>query len=345
MSTPRSGLRPARPPRGSSRVAEPHWLEKRRALLACVALLGLPPARAQAFPAKPVRLVVPFAPAGIADILGRIVAEPLAAAWGQQVVVENKAGASGHIGAQLVAQSPGDGHTLGVGTIGIHAAYASYRKLAYSPAAELQPVTILAEAANVVLVPAGSPYKTFADFLVDARANPGKIAYGSAGPGSSIHMVTALFELMSGARLTHVPYKGSGPALIDLIGGQIQVMFENIGSGMVHIQSGKLRPLAVTGAKREPTLPEVPTVAEAGVPGYAATSWWTVFAPRSVPAPLVEKIQQDVRRALTSAAVQTKLDQNGVRAVANPPGDAAAFFASETIKWNRVIEAAKLQLD
>ena len=319
----------------------------RRHLLALAALPALAPwtASAQAYPTKPVRLVVPFAPAGIADILGRLVAEPLSAAWGQPVVVDNKAGASGHIGAQLVAQAPGDGYTLGIGTIGIHAAYASYRKLAYQPATDLRPVTILAEAANVVLVPAASPYKTFADLLADARANPGKLAYGSAGPGSSIHMVTALFELMSGVRLTHVPYKGSGPALIDLIGGQIGVMFENIGSGMTHIQSGKLRALAVTGPAREATLPNVPTVAEAGVPGYAATSWWTVFAPRSLPTPLAEKIQQDIKRLLATPQSAARLDTSGVRAVANSPAEAAAFFTSETVKWNRVIEAAKLQLD
>jgi tripartite-type tricarboxylate transporter receptor subunit TctC len=322
---------------------------KRRTLITAVpallATLMAPAARAQAYPSKPVRLVVPFAPAGIADILGRMIAEPLAQRWGQQVIVENKAGASGHIGAQLTAQAPGDGYTLMVGTIGIHAAYASYRKLSYKPAEELRPVTILAEAANVVLVPANSPYKTFADLLADAKARPGQIAYGSAGPGSSIHMVTALFELMSGTRLIHVPYKGSGPALIDLIGGQINVMFENIGSGMVHIKSGKLRPLAVTGATREATLPDVPTIAEAGVPGYAATSWWTVAAPRSTPTPLVERIQQDIRAVLETPQAKAQLDTNGVRAVANTPAAAEAFFASETIKWNRVIEAAKLQLD
>lgn len=315
------------------------------AALPALTTLGWGPASAQAFPGKTVRMVVPFAPAGIADILGRLIAEPLAQAWGQQVVVENKAGASGHIGAMDVARSAGDGHTIMVGTIGIHAAHASYRKLAYKPAEDLRPVTILAEAANVVAVPANSPYRTFADFLADAKANPGKLTYGSAGPGSSIHMVTALFELMAGVRMTHVPYKGSGPALVDLIGGQIAVMFENIGSGMVHIRSGKLRALAVTGPQREPTLPDVPTVAESGVPGYAGTSWWTVAAPRATPTAVVEKIQQDIRRVVSTPEARAKFDQLGVRPVINPPSEAEAFFASETVKWNKVIEAAKLQLD
>lgn len=315
------------------------------AALATLGPLAWRDAAAQAFPSRPVRMVVPFAPAGIADILGRLIAEPLAQAWGQQVVVENKAGASGHIGAQDVARSAGDGHTILIGTIGIHAAHASYRKLAYKPAEDLRPVTILAEAANVVAVPANSPYRTFADLLADAKANPGKITYGSAGPGSSIHMVTALFELMAGVSMTHVPYKGSGPALVDLIGGQIAVMFENIGSGMVHLKSGKLRALAVTGPQREPTLPDVPTIAESGVPGYSGTSWWTVAAPRGTPAAVVEKIQQDIRRVMSTPEARAKFDSLGVRPVINPPAEAEAFFASETVKWNRVIEAAKLQLD
>ncbi len=320
-------------------------MKRRSLLLAAPALLGAPRAFAQAFPSKPVRLVVPFAPAGIADILGRQFAEPLGALWGQQVVVENKAGASGHIGAADVARAPGDGHTLMVGTIGIHAAHASYRKLAYKPAEDLRPVTILAEAANVVVVPAASPYRSFAEFLADAKANPEKLRYGTAGPGSSVHMVTALFELMSGVRMTHVPYKGSGPALVDLIGGQIDVMFENIGSGMVHIRSGKLRALAVTGPQREPTLPDVPTVAEAGVAGYAGTSWGTVAAPRALPDALAQRIQQDLKRVLATPEQRAKFDASGVRPVLNTPAEAAAFFASETVKWNRVIEAAKLQLD
>ncbi|MBP6899999.1 MAG: tripartite tricarboxylate transporter substrate binding protein [Burkholderiaceae bacterium] len=323
---------------------------KRRLLLAAGTALALPrlglaQAQAQTFPSRPVRLVVPFAPAGIADILGRQIAEPLAALWGQPLVIDNRAGASGHIGAAEVARAPGDGHTLMVGTIGIHAAHASYTKLSYKPAEELRPITVLAEAANVVVVPAASPYRSFAELLADAKANPGKLRYGSAGPGSSVHMVTALFELASGARLAHIPYKGSGPALVDLIGGQIDVMFENIGSGMTHIRSGKLRALAVTGPVREPTLPDLPTLAEAGVAGYAATSWWTVAAPRSLPDALAQRIAQDLRRVLATPEQRARFEASGVRAVLNSPAEAAAFFASETQKWSRVIAAAKLQLD
>jgi tripartite-type tricarboxylate transporter receptor subunit TctC len=307
--------------------------------------VGLNPAQAQDYPNKPVRLVVPLAPAGAADILGRLMAERLGAAWGQTVVVDNKPGASGHVGAQIVARSPGDGYTLMVGTIGIHAAYGSYRKLAYDPARELQPILILGEAPNIVVVPASSPYKTFGDFLTDARANPGKVSYATAGPGSSVHMVTALFEMAAGVRMNHIPYKGSGPALTDLVGGQVQVMFDNMSSSMAQIKAGKLRALAVTTARRDPRFPDVPTLAEAGVPGYSGTSWFTIAAPSTLPAAMVEKINKDLQKILASPDVVARFDTLGVNYTPNTPAEAAAFFRSETVKWNRVIEAARLQLD
>jgi tripartite-type tricarboxylate transporter receptor subunit TctC len=300
---------------------------------------------AQDYPSKPIRLVVPFAPAGATDILGRILAERLGAVYGQNIVLDNKPGASGHVGAQIVAKAPGDGYTLLIGTIGIHAAYTSYRKLAYNPGTELQPVIVIGEAPNLVLVPASSPYKSFADFLADAKAHPGQVNYASAGAGSSVHMVTALFELASGTRLNHIPYKGSGPALIDLIGGQVQVMFDNMSSGMPHVQSGKLRALAVTGAKRDPRFPEVPTIAEAGVPGYSGTSWFTLAAPASVSAALVSKLNKDVQRVLALPDVMARYDKLGINYQPNTPEQAAAFFKIETTKWNRVIQAANLQLD
>ncbi len=323
--------------------------ETRRTWLALLAAAGLAAAglaqAQQDYPNRPIRVVVPFAPAGAADILGRIISERLGPVYGQTLVVDNKPGASGHLGAQIVAKAPGDGYTLLVGTIGIHAAYSSYKKLNYDPAAELQPVMILGEAPNLVLVPAASPYKTFAELAADARANPGKISYATAGPGSSVHMVTALFELVSGTKMTHVPYKGSGPALIDLIGGQINVMFDNMSSGMPHVQSGKLRALAVTGPRRDPRFPDVPTIAESGFPGYSGTSWWTLAAPRSMPAALVEKVNKDVQRVLASPEALSRFDKLGITFAPNTPAEAAAFFKSETVKWNKVIEAAKLQLD
>ena len=321
-----------------------HWLRFFATLITAAGWLA-PPAMAQDYPNKPIRLVVPFAPAGATDILGRIVSDRLAPIYGQSIVVDNKPGASGHLGAQLVAKAPGDGYTLLIGTIGIHAAYASYRKLSYDPAAELKPIMILGEAPNLVLVPANSPYKTFADFLADAKANPGKISYASAGPGSSVHMVTALFELVSGVKLNHVPYRGSGPALVDLIGGQVEVMFDNMSSGQPHVQSGKLRVLAVTGPKRDPRFPQVPTIAESGVPGYSGTSWFTLAAPRSTPPALVDKLNKDVRRALASPEAVAKFDTLGITFTPNTPAQAAAFIKSETVKWNRVIQAANLQLD
>ncbi len=316
-----------------------------RALVVALCVTCFGSALAQDYPNKPVRLVVPLAPAGSADILGRLVAERLSAVWGQTVVVDNKPGASGHVGAQIVARSPGDGYTLMVGTIGIHAAHGSYRKLAYDPAKELQPILILGEAPNIVVVPANSPYKTFADFLADARANPDKVSYATAGPGSSVHMVTALFELATGVKMNHVPYKGSGPALTDLIGGQVQVMFDNMSSSMAQIKAGKLRALAVTTARRDPRFPDVPTIAESGVPGYNGTSWFTVAAPATMPAPLVDRINRDLQKVLTAPDVVARYDTLGVSYTSNTPADAAAFFRSETTKWNRVIEAARLQLD
>jgi tripartite-type tricarboxylate transporter receptor subunit TctC len=315
------------------------------AALLATTLLGSAAAQAQDYPNKSIRLVVPFAPAGAADILGRILSERLSPAYGQTLVVDNKPGASGHLGAQLVAKAPPDGYTLMVGTIGIHAAYASYRKLAYDPATELQAIAVLGDSPNVVVVPANSPYGTMADLLADARANPGKINYATAGAGSSVHMVTALFESMAGVRMNHVPYKGSGPALIDVMSGQVTVMFDNMSSSLPHVQAGKLRALAVTGAARDKRLPNVPTIAEAGVPGYAGSSWFTLAAPRGTPAALVERLNKDVQRALMSPEAANQLDKLGITYTPNTPDQAAAYFRSETVKWNRVIEAAKLQLD
>jgi len=315
----------------------------RRILLAGVIAAAAGNCLAQA--AKPIRLVVPNPPGGMTDLLGRVAAEKLSQLYGRPVVVDNRAGASGHVGAQLVAQAAPDGNTLLLGTIGIHAAYSSYRKLAYDPASGLVPVTILAESPNVVMVPAASPYRTFPEFLAAARADPAGLQYATAGPGSSVHMVTALFETASGAKVNYVPYKGSGPAMVDLIGGQVNVMFENLPSGMPQLKSGRVRALAVTGGQRDPRLPDVPTVAEAGLPGYAALSWFTVAAPRGTPPALVEQLSTDLRKAMSTPEVKAQLDEQGATLVLNTPVQARRVIAEETVKWSRVIEATRLQLD
>ena len=320
-----------------------HFLQAAGAGLLAAALPGR--GLAQDYPAKPIRIVAPLAPGGAVDILARLIAERLQPLYNQTVIVENKPGASGHLGAQFVARSPADGYTLMVGTIGIHAAYASYSKLNYDPAKELQPILVIGEASNIVVVPANSRFKTFADFLGEAKARPAGINYASAGPGSSIHMITELFQLAIGQRMNHVPYKGSGPALADLIGGQVDVMFENMSSGMAHVRGGRLRALAVTGPKRDPRFPELPTIAEAGVPGFSGTSWFTLAAPAGTPAPLVDRLNRDVQKLLAAPDVAERYNALGMGFVPHTPAEARAFIQSETTKWTRVIEAANLKLD
>ena len=316
------------------------------ALLVCATAGPGISARAQDnYPQRPVRLVAPLPPGGAVDLLSRQVAERMGAAWGQRVVVDNRPGASGHIGAELVARAPADGYTLMVGTIGIHAAYATYRHLNYNPAKDLQPVTVLAEFANVILVPAAFPAGNLKEFIALANARPGQINYGSAGPGSSIHMVTELFQLMSGVKLTHVPYKGSGPAVIDLMGGHVDANFDGLGVVLPYVRAGKLRAIGVTTARRSDSLPEVPTVAESGVPGYAASSWFTIAAPGAVPAALVDRVNRDLRRVLSSKEAADDFRKMGIGVILSTPAEAARYFATETEKWNRVIKAANIKLD
>lgn len=316
-------------------------------LLSCLAPLlpGATLAQPASFPNRPVRIVVPFAPGGTADVMGRVVAEQLGAAWGHQVVVDNRPGAGGNTGAEIVARSPGDGHTLLVGTIGIHAASAIYSRLPYRPDADLAPVTVLAESPNVIVAHPAVPVRTLADLVALARSRPGEITFGSAGNGSSTHLAGELFLLAASVRMAHVPYRGSAPALNDLVAGNIQVMFENLPTIPPHAASGAVRPLAVTSAARSPALPGVPTAAEAGVPDYVATAWFTLAAPASVPAPLLERLNADARAALAKPEVAERLRGLGVTPIGGTVAEARRFFAAETEKWNRVIATAGIRLD
>ncbi len=312
------------------------------------AMLGLAsclPAAAQTFPEKPIRLVIPFAPAGTTSILGRYIAQHLGSLYGQQIVVDNRPGAGGHVGAEIVARAPADGYTLAMGTIGIHAAYSIYQKLTYDPSKELQPVAIMVELPCVVVTHPSLPTRTIKEFVALAKARPGEINFGSAGAGSATHMTGELFKLMAKVNLTHIPYRGSAPALQDVVGGQIQAMFEQLPTTLPQIESGRLRALAVTGNSRAPKLPAVPTVDEAGVPGYESTSWFTVAAPAKVPPAIIQKLNTDLNSMLNTREVQTRFEELGITRVGGTPEAAAKYFVRETEKWSRVIKAAGIRAD
>jgi tripartite-type tricarboxylate transporter receptor subunit TctC len=295
--------------------------------------------------ASQIRMIVPFAAGGTADVLGRIVAQQLGALTGNQVVVENRPGSGGNIGAESVAHGPSDGSVLLLGTIGIHAASKIYRSLPYDPAKDLQPVTILAEVPNVLIVHPSVPAKDVKEFLALAREKPGALNFGSAGNGSSTHMIAELFKLKAKADLTHIPYRGSAPALNDLVAGRIQVMFENLPTALPFIQSGDVRALGVTSAARSASLPSLPTIAEAGVPGYEATAWFTIAVASSVPPATVANLNSDIRKILQEPEVIERFKSLGAVIVGNSVADANAFFASETAKWNDVIETAQIKID
>lgn len=291
------------------------------------------------------RMVVPFPAGGTADVLGRIVAQQLGVLNGGQVVVENRPGSGGIIGAETVARGPSDGSVLLLGTIGIHAASKIYRSLPYDPDKDLQPVTILAEVPNVLIVHPSVPAKDVQEFLALARAKPGALNFGSAGNGSSTHMIAELFKLKAKVDLTHIPYRGSAPALNDLVAGQIQVMVENLPTALPFIQNGNVRALGVTSATRSASLPDVPTIAEAGVPGYEATAWFTIAVASSVPPATVEKLNSDIRKILQQPETIERFKALGAVIVGNSVADARAFFVSETAKWNDVIETAHIKVD
>lgn len=319
----------------------------RKILLAGVALLlalAGAPALAQKYPDKQIRLIIPFPPAGTTSILGRFISEHLSPLYGQQIVVDNRPGAGGHLGAELAAHAPPDGYTLMLGTIGIHAAYGLYPKLTYDPAKELTPVIVLVELPLVLAVNPSVPVHTVKEFIDLAKARPGEINFGSAGQGTSTHMTGELFKLMAGVNLTHIPYKGSMPALQDVMGGQIQSMFEQVPTTISQIKAGRLRALGVTSKVRAPSLPDVPPIADT-VPGYESTAWFTVAAPAKTPAAIVQKLNADLNGMLADPKVVARFKELGITPVGGSTEFAAKYFASETEKWNRVIKAAGIKAE
>lgn len=316
-----------------------------RALMV-VGLLLAGVARAGEFTAnRPVRIIVPVSPGGSADVMARIMAQALTPIWGQPVVVETRTGAGGHIGGEMVARSPGDGHTILFGTIAIHAAQAMYQRLTYDPSKDLVGVLLLVEVPYVVLAHPSMPFRTLAEFVAAAKAQPGRITFGSAGNGTSTHMAGELFQLVTGAKLQHVPYRGSSQSLNDLMAGTIDTMFENLPTVPPVARDGRVRPLAVTATARVPQLPEVPTTAEAGTPDFMASAFFTLAAPASTPPTLQQALNVDMRAALAQPATHQRLVDLGTTPRGLTLPEIRAYFAVESERWTRVIQAADLRAD
>ena len=301
------------------------------------------PLAAQTFPVKPVRIIVPFPAGGGVDIVARGLAPLLSERWKQQAIVDNRPGAGTVIGAEIAARSPPDGYTLLLANTA-HAINATlYKKLPFDPVADFSPITLIATQPSVLVVHPSVPVKSVKELIALAKAKPGALNYASSGNGTPPHLSAAMFTNMTGTQLTHVPYKGAAPALTDLLGGQVQLMFATIISVGPQLPSGRLRPIAVTSAKRSPTLPDLPTVAESGVPGFEATAWFMLMAPAKTPPALVDRIYRDTAEVLGRRDVKDRYAKEGAEPVGSAPAQALTFLKSEIARWGKVVIAAKIQ--
>jgi len=315
-----------------------------RLLIAAVAACACAPALAQpvsAYPSKTVRLVVPFTPGGSTDILGRVVAQRLTEAWGQQVVVDNRPGAGGTIGVELVAKAAPDGYTLVMGHIGTFGVNPSlYPKLGYDAIKDFAPVSLVALVPNMMAVHPSMPVKSVKEFLAFARARPGQLNYGSGGNGSAAHLAVEYLKLAAKLDIVHVPYRGTAPMITDLIGGQLSLTITGVPPLLQHVRGGRLRALGVATAKRIALLPDLPTIAESGVPGYEATQWYGVLAPAATPKEIVARINADIVRSLKRPDTAEKMSGEGAEPVGSAPGEFADFIRNEIPRWAKVIKAS-----
>ena len=321
------------------------------ALLACaLASATLPAAHAQApaasWPSKPIRWVVPFPPGGAMDAIARTLGEKAGKTLGQPFVIENKPGAGGNIGADFVAKQPGDGYTLMITSIGMATNGALYNKLSYNPIKDFAPVSLLAVVPNVLVVsPHQKDIKSAKDLVAKAQQNPEKLTYASAGNGTSIHLAGANFTALTGVKMLHIPYRGSGPAITDLLGGQVDVMFDSITSARPHIQAGKLKALGVTTKTRSTSLPDVPTLAEAGITGYEVSPWFAAFMPAGTPPAIVEKLGKTLNEAMTDPEVKKRLDFIGAEPIGSTPQALGQHLKTETERWTALIKSAGITAD
>jgi tripartite-type tricarboxylate transporter receptor subunit TctC len=314
------------------------------ALLAA-ALLAVP-ALAQQYPAKPIRFVIAFPPGGPSDLLSRLVGSKLAEFVGQPLVFDNRPGAGGNVAGEIAARSPADGYTLLMGNNSILATNASlYKNMSFDPVKDLAPVTLIAFQPNILVVHPSLPVKSVKELVALAQSRPGQLNYASSGSGAAAHLAAELFKTMTKTSMVHIPYKGAGPALIDMLSGQCQVMFATALSVQPHLQSGRLRPLAVSTAKRARGFPDLPTVAEAGVPGFAADTWHGVVAPAGTPQPVIARLNTEINRVLQQPDVRDRLTSQGAEVAGGTPKEFADYIQVEIPKWAKVIRDSGAKAD
>jgi tripartite-type tricarboxylate transporter receptor subunit TctC len=304
------------------------------------------PSHADEWPSKPIRWVVPFPPGGAMDAIARALGEKASKSLGQPFVIENKPGAGGNIGADHVAKSPGDGYTIMITSIGMATNKALYPKLSYDPVKDFAPISLLAVVPNVLVTNATQPtVKTVADVIANAKAQPGKITYASAGNGTSIHLAGEVFASQAKVDMLHIPYKGSGPAVTDLLGGQVNYMFDSITSAKPHILSGKLRAIGLTTTKRSAALPNVPTLAESGLAGYEVSPWFAVFAPASTPKPIIAKLNAALLEAMKQPDIKAKFETIGAEPIGSTPEELGAHLNREINRWGKLIAEQNIKSD
>jgi len=309
------------------------------ALAAAAAL----PAQAQNYPTRPIRILVPSTPGGSVDTLARTISPKLSEKWGQQVVVDNRAGAGGAIAGEMLAKAPPDGYTLMMGTIAATATNVSLQKTNYDPIKDFAPITLVATQNLMLVIHPSVPAKSVKELIAVAKAKPGQLSFASAGNGTGGHLSGELFKLLAGIDLVHIPYKGVAPALIDVVAGQVSMTFASLISGTPHYKSGRLRALAVTGAKRSVALPELPTMQEAGVKDYESATWYGMLAPAGTPRDIVNKLNTEIVAILRQPEINDRLSQEGAEPVGNTPQQFGAHIKSEIEKWRKVIRAAGIK--
>ncbi|TWO71625.1 tripartite tricarboxylate transporter substrate binding protein [Caenimonas sedimenti] len=320
-------------------------MQRRTLIAGAAATLAVPMLRAQNLPTGPVRIIVGFAPGGGTDILARVIGQKLGDMWKTQVIVENKAGASGTIAADYVAKQPGDGTVLHMAHINSHAIVPGLQKLGYDAEKDFQPIAMVGVTPNLLICNLAQPAKTVKDIVDLCKANPGKVSFGSAGNGSAQHLALEMFMLQAGVKAIHVPYKGSGPMLVDLIGGQIQYSFDTMTAATPHVKNGKAHPIAQTRQNKAKSYPNVPTMAESGFPGFEATTWYGLVGPGKMSAAMAKRMNEDVNKALAMPDVMEKLEASGAEDGGGTPEKFAQFMKVEQAKWAKVIKDANVKVE